>query len=144
MLQKELKQVFPCRPVWLFVLWQEIFQKISFMFTTSFCLSGPFLFLSVKEPGDLLPPSELQLESRRISLLKLWELWGSYCSVFSLLHKKQSNRATEHLLSPYPVKSLCLLRQSSKALLHTWGSARRHPVCIHFLLCQSLGVDEDP
>lgn len=134
MLQKELKQTFPCRLVWLFALRHEIFQKISITFTTSFCLSGTFLFLSlptkwtvghyyskslpVKEPRDLFPGSVLQLGFRRVSFSRLWELLGSYfCFIFI---KKQSNRATEHLLSPYPVKSLCLLMWSRSCLLYTY------------------------
>lgn len=106
MLQKELKQTFPCRLVWLFALWQEIFQKMSVTFPTSFCLPGTFLFLSiptewtmgqyysklpsVKESRDLLSLSVLHLGFRTVSLSRLWELLGRYFSFFSLLKSSQT------------------------------------------------------
>lgn len=37
-----------------------------------------------------------------------------------LFVKKQSNRATEHFLFPYPVKSLCLLMHSRRDILYTY------------------------
>lgn len=135
MLQKELKQTFPCRLVWLFALWQEIFQKMSVTFPTSFCLPGTFLFLSiptewtmgqyysklpsVKESRDLLSLSVLHLGFRTVSLSRLWELTRQVFLIF-LFVKKQSNRATEHFLFPYPVKSLCLLMHSRRGILYTY------------------------
>lgn len=118
----------------------QSFSHISYFFY----LSGAFLFFSlltkltmehyfskllpVKEPRDLLPSSVLQFSFREISFSRLCEIPGS--NFFSLLFvKKLTNRATKHLLSPYPVTRLCLLMQSI-----IWGSARRCPVCIYLLL----------